>query len=115
MGVPGDHWHSDPFYFTRGVWYIFLCLETKKTSSEHQGPLKSQGCSQGAGNKTSEANPKGKKQFQEHSNRSEQPFFFFFRAPLGKQSLSHLFGTPFPWSFCQQFQAKGIGKSREKP
>lgn len=93
-----------------------VCLETKKTSSEHQGPLKSQGCSRGAGNKTSKANPKGKKQFQEHSNRSEQPFFFFFfPAPLGKQSLSHLFGTPFPWSFCQQFQAKGIGKSREKP
>lgn len=55
-----------------------VCLETKKTSSEHQGPLKSQGCSRGAGNKTSEANPKGKKQFQEHSNRSEQHFFFLF-------------------------------------
>lgn len=64
----------------KGCGTSTVCLETKKTSSEHQGTLKSQGCSRGAGDKVSEANPKGKKQLQEHSNRPEQltTFFFFF-------------------------------------
>lgn len=26
MGVPGDHRHSDTFYYTQGVWYIFCTL-----------------------------------------------------------------------------------------
>lgn len=113
MGVPRDHWNSDPFYFTQGMWYIYCMPGDQKDIFRASRYPQEPGMLPGGWGQS----VRGKSQGKEAASRAQQQarttdnFFFFFPAPLGKQSLSHLFGTPFPWSFCQQFQAKGIGKS----
>lgn len=113
MGVPGDHRHSDTFYYTQGVWYIFCMLgDQRDIFKASRFPQEPGMLPEGLGTKCPRQIPGERSSSESTATGHNNPFL---SAPLGKQSLSHLFGAPFPWSFCQQFQANGTGKNKEKP
>lgn len=80
MGVPRDHWNSDPFYFTQGMWYIYCMPGDQKDIFRASRYPQEPGMLPGGWGQS----VRGKSQGKEAASRAQQQarttdnFFFFF-------------------------------------